>query len=75
MKAGEVCINDIFNGARLIEVPFYQRAYVWKTVGKISYGHGICVGYAKALFSWVYHFEKWRDAKYDRRIFQSKDYH
>lgn len=22
MKAGEVCINDIFNGARLIEVPF-----------------------------------------------------
>ena len=30
MKAGEVCINDIFNGARLIEVPFYQRAYVWK---------------------------------------------
>ena len=26
MKAGEVCINDIFNGARLIEVPFYQRA-------------------------------------------------
>ena len=30
MKAGEVFINDIFNGAKLIEVPFYQRSYVWK---------------------------------------------
>ena len=28
MKAGEVCINDIFNGARLIEVPFYQERFL-----------------------------------------------
>ncbi len=30
MKAGEILINGIFNGSRLLEVPFYQRAYVWK---------------------------------------------
>lgn len=30
MNAGEILINGIFNGSRLLEVPFYQRAYVWK---------------------------------------------
>ena len=30
MKAGEILINGIFNGSRLLEVPFYQRSYVWK---------------------------------------------
>ena len=30
MKAGEILISGIFNGSRLLEVPFYQRAYVWK---------------------------------------------
>lgn len=29
MKAGEILISGIFNGSRLLEVPFYQRAYVW----------------------------------------------
>ena len=29
MKAGEIIINGIFNGSRLLEVPFYQRSYVW----------------------------------------------
>ena len=29
MKAGEILINGIFNGSRLLEVPFYQRSYVW----------------------------------------------
>lgn len=29
MKAGEILINSIFNGSRLLEVPFYQRSYVW----------------------------------------------
>lgn len=29
MKAGEILINGIFNGSRLLEVRFYQRAYVW----------------------------------------------
>lgn len=29
MKAGEILINGIFNGSRLLEIPFYQRAYVW----------------------------------------------
>lgn len=29
MKAGEILINGIFNGSRLLEVPFYQRTYVW----------------------------------------------
>lgn len=29
MKAGKILINGIFNGSRLLEVPFYQRAYVW----------------------------------------------
>lgn len=30
MKAGEILISGIFNSSRLLEVPFYQRAYVWK---------------------------------------------
>ena len=29
MNAGKININGIFNGARKLEVPFYQRAYVW----------------------------------------------
>lgn len=29
MKAGEILISGIFNGSRLLEVPFYQRSYVW----------------------------------------------
>lgn len=29
MKAGEILINGIFNGSRLLEIPFYQRTYVW----------------------------------------------
>lgn len=29
MKAGEILINGIFNGSRLLKVPFYQRSYVW----------------------------------------------
>ena len=30
MNAGKINISGIFNGARKLEVPFYQRAYVWK---------------------------------------------
>lgn len=29
MKAGEILISGIFNGSRLLEIPFYQRTYVW----------------------------------------------
>lgn len=29
MEAGGIKIDGIFNGSRLLEVPFYQRAYVW----------------------------------------------
>lgn len=29
MNAGKVNINTIFNKARKLEVPFYQRAYIW----------------------------------------------
>ena len=29
MNAGKININGIFHGARKLEVPFYQRAYVW----------------------------------------------
>ena len=29
MNAGKINITGIFNGARKLEVPFYQRAYVW----------------------------------------------
>lgn len=29
MDAGKVQIQDIFNGSRLLEIPFYQRSYVW----------------------------------------------
>ncbi len=29
MKAGEILISGIFNGSRLLEIPFYQRSYVW----------------------------------------------
>lgn len=30
MEAGKRTLNDIFNGNRLLEVPFFQRAYVWE---------------------------------------------
>ena len=29
MEAGKRNINDIFNGNRVLEIPFFQRAYVW----------------------------------------------
>ncbi|MFN9352880.1 MAG: DUF262 domain-containing protein [Chitinophagales bacterium] len=31
MNASKKSINDIFNGQRLIHIPFFQRAYVWDT--------------------------------------------
>ena len=30
MDAGKRTINDIFNGNRILEIPFFQRAYVWE---------------------------------------------
>ena len=30
MDAGSRRINDILNGSRLLEIPFFQRAYVWE---------------------------------------------
>ena len=30
MEAGKKSINDIFNGNRILEIPFFQRAYVWE---------------------------------------------
>ena len=30
MDAGKALISDIFNNATLVEVPFFQRSYVWK---------------------------------------------
>ena len=29
MDAGKRTLNDIFNGNRILEIPFFQRAYVW----------------------------------------------
>ena len=29
MEAGKRTISDIFNGNRILEIPFFQRAYVW----------------------------------------------
>lgn len=29
MEAGKRTINDIFNGNRILEIPFFKRAYVW----------------------------------------------
>lgn len=29
MEAGKKTINDVFNGNRVLEIPFFQRAYVW----------------------------------------------
>ncbi len=29
MDAGKRTVNDIFNGNRILEIPFFQRAYVW----------------------------------------------
>jgi uncharacterized protein with ParB-like and HNH nuclease domain len=29
MDAGKRLINDIFNGNRILEIPFFQRSYVW----------------------------------------------
>ena len=29
MEAGKALINAVFNSSRLLEIPFYQRAYVW----------------------------------------------
>jgi uncharacterized protein with ParB-like and HNH nuclease domain len=31
MEAGKRSINDIFNGNKILEIPFFQRAYVWDT--------------------------------------------
>jgi len=30
MEAGKRTISEIFNGSRVLEVPFFQRSYVWK---------------------------------------------
>ena len=30
MDAGKRTINEIFNGSRILEIPFFQRAYVWE---------------------------------------------
>jgi uncharacterized protein with ParB-like and HNH nuclease domain len=30
MEANKRTINDIFNGNRVLEIPFFQRAYVWE---------------------------------------------
>ncbi len=30
MQAHEIKIGEIFNKSRLLEIPFYQRSYVWK---------------------------------------------
>tara|TARA_B100001063_G_scaffold239659_1_gene263528 strand:+ start:10846 stop:12570 length:1725 start_codon:yes stop_codon:yes gene_type:complete len=30
LDAGKKTINDIFNGNRILEIPFFQRAYVWE---------------------------------------------
>lgn len=29
MNAGRVKLNDIFNGTKILEIPFFQRSYVW----------------------------------------------
>ena len=29
MEAGKKSIADIFNDGRILEIPFFQRAYVW----------------------------------------------
>lgn len=31
MYAGKRIINDIFNGNRILEIFFFQRAYAWVT--------------------------------------------
>lgn len=31
MDAGKRTINDFFTGSKLLEIPFFQRAYVWDT--------------------------------------------
>lgn len=31
MEAGKRTISDIFNGSRILEIPFFQRSYVWDT--------------------------------------------
>ena len=31
MQAGRTTINDIFNQNKVLEIPFFQRAYVWNT--------------------------------------------
>jgi len=32
MEAGKRTISDIFNGNRILEIPFFQRSYVWGEV-------------------------------------------
>lgn len=29
MEAGKRSINDVFNGNKILEIPFFQRAYIW----------------------------------------------
>lgn len=35
MDAGKITINEIFNGNKVLEIPFFQRSYVW---GEIQWG-------------------------------------
>jgi uncharacterized protein with ParB-like and HNH nuclease domain len=32
MEAGKRSINDIFNGNKILEIPFFQRAYIWDEI-------------------------------------------
>ena len=34
MDAGKATISGVFNGSRLLEIPFYQRAYVEEADGE-----------------------------------------
>ena len=29
MNASKKLVSDVFNGGRILEIPFFQRAYVW----------------------------------------------
>ena len=54
MDAHKALITDIFNNSTLVEVPFFQRSYVWKEdlwsrlLEDMEYVANTCVNFAKS---------------------------
>lgn len=59
MDAGTKQLADILNGNRVLEVPYYQRSYVWKEEqwSRFLSDMEYITSTGKRLFSRVHHLE------------------